>query len=173
MKKLLLLPLALSLSFCKCTTATMAKSNPMKITSTCPENGVCTIVVEKNKSLVVKTDDLGGVYYQLIDDATTSVIHYQYNRTVEEGLQDGNHREEIIFEIKNETTALNLANQELQQTKMLFGRQCYCKGMAGNFKVEEGILTLDKKDGRITFNLEFKVNQVPQLFATVSATALK
>lgn len=170
MKKFLLIPLALSISFCNCTKSAISKSNDISIESNCPENGTCTITVEKNKSIIVKTDDLGGIYYQFLDNPNTSVIHYQYNRTVEEGLKDGHHREEILFEIDNDATSLNLENKEIQKTKMLFGRHCYCKGMAGYFKVEEGVLHLENKNNVITLDLDFKIIKVPQLFNKIKAT---
>lgn len=170
MKKLFLIPLALCLTFCNCKKSVVESSKINTIESICPEDGKCTIQILKNKSLVLKSDDLGGLYYHLVDNENTSVIQYQYNRTVEEGLQDGHHQEEIIFEINNSITELHLKNEELQQTKMLFGRHCFCKGQAGNFKVEEGSLLLTKDNNTITFELYFKTNKVPQLFEKVKAT---
>lgn len=172
MKKLLFIPLALGLAFCNSTKSTMAKTNlPPIVTleSECPENGVCTIEVLKNKQLVVKADEFGSIYYQLTDQIGTSVIHYQYNRLVEEGLQDGNHREEILFEINNDVPKINLTDNELQNTKMLFGRHCFCRGQAGYFKVQKGQLQLENEKGIMKVDLEFEISQVPQLFNTVSA----
>ena len=149
----------------------MAESSKItSIESVCPENGVCTIQLFKNKSLVVKTDDFGSTYYQMIENIDTSVIQYQYDRTVEDGLQDGQHREEILFEINNSTTALKLQDADLQKTKMLFGRHCFCKGQAGYFKIEEGTLFLENKNKVISFELDFKTDKVPQLFEKVTAS---
>lgn len=168
MKKLLFIPLALGLSFCNCTKSTMAKTN-LVIESECPENGTCTIQILKNKQLVVKADEFGSIYHQLTDHIGTSVIHYEYNRLVEEGLQDGHHREEILFEINNEVTALHLTDNELQNTKMLFGRHCYCKGQTGFFKVQKGQLHLENEKESIKVDLDFQISQVPQVFNTVKA----
>lgn len=170
MKKIFLIPLAFSLSFCNCKKSVVENSKTISIESVCPENGECTVQLFKNKSLIVKTDDLGGIYYQMEDNLETSIIQYQYDKTVEKGLQDGQHREEIIFEINNATSELKLQNQELQKTKMLFGRHCFCKGYAGNFKVEEGNLFLENKNNTISFELDFKVYKVPQLFEKVKAS---
>ena len=170
MKKLFLIPLALGLSFCHCQKAAIA-ATPTKsiIESTCPENGVCTINIQKNKSMVVKTDEFGSVYYTLEDDSSKSVIVYEYKRNVEEGLQDGQHREEIVFEINNSDTSLSLTGKNLQSTKMLFGRHCFCKGQAGYYKVTEGNLNLENNNGTINIALDFKIKEVPQLYTTVKA----
>jgi hypothetical protein len=170
MKKLLFIPLALGLSFCKCPQATVSKTPIVNIESACPENGKCTIQLFKNKSLDVKTDEFGSIYYAMNDDANTSVIKYEYKRNVEEGLQDGQHREEIIFEINNSEKEINLSDFALQNTKMLFGRHCFCRGQAGYFKVTEGKLNLENKDNVITLDLDFTITKVPQLYSKVKAT---
>lgn len=169
MKKLFLIPLAFSLSFCKCNQSSMAKSTISSIESACPENGKCSIEIIKNKSLDVKTDEFGGIYYTLNDDVAKSVIHYQYNRNVEEGLQDGQHREEIVFEISNSESEIRLSDGMLQSSKMLFGRHCFCRGQAGFFKVEQGVLNLSNKAGVVKVDLDFKITKVPQLFTKVKA----
>ncbi|MGV9004174.1 hypothetical protein [Flavobacterium sp.] len=170
MKKIFLIPLAISLSFCNCKKSVVDSAKVSSIESICPENGECTIQLFKNKSLIVKTDDLGGIYYQMDESLETSVIQYQYDRKIEDGLQDGQHREEILFEINNKITALNLQDIDLQQTKMLFGRHCFCKGQAGYFKIEEGSLQLENQKKGISFDLDFKIQKVPQLFDKVKAT---
>ena len=170
MKKLFLLPLALGLSFCNCQKSTIPKNNTVAIESECPENGKCTIQIFRNKNMEVKTDEFGSIYQAMNDDSNKSVVVYQYNRNVEEGLQDGQHREEIIFEINNSDAEIQLSDKELQETKMLFGRHCYCKGQAGNFKVEKGTLNLTNKAGIVTVALDFQITKVPQLFTTVRAT---
>ena len=171
MKKLFLIPLALGLTFCHCQKAAVsATSTKVSIESTCPENGVCTIQIQKNKSMIVKTDEFGSVYYTLEDDTAKSVIVYEYKRNVEKGLQDGQHREEIIFEINNSDTKLTLSDANLQKTKMLFGRLCFCRGQTGYYQVFEGNLNLENTKGTITVDLDFKVTKVPLLYTTVKAT---
>ena len=52
------------LSFCNShknsITKNKVKSVPLVLNSECPQDGNCTVEVLKNKSLVIKTDDLGG-----------------------------------------------------------------------------------------------------------------
>ena len=137
------------------------------ILSACPEEGTCAVELLRNKSLNVKADEFGSIYYQLLDSEGTNVIRYTYDKTVPEGLQDGNHREEIIFEISTTNQTLTLTGKELQQTKMLFGRFCFCRGQTGSYKVEDGTLNLTQKDDSVHFDLQFANGKVPQLLATI------
>ena len=126
------------LSFCNCkkNAITERQSTPTtEISSACPEDGKCTIEIFRNKSLQIKKDGIGALYYQMKDSADVSVIQYQYNRNKTEGLQDGSYREEVLFEIPATATTLSLSDLKLQKTKMLFGRHCFCKGQAGYFEV--------------------------------------
>jgi hypothetical protein len=169
MKKLFLIPLALGLIFCTSQKTTVA-NNSIAAINPCPEDGICTAEIQRNKGLEIKSDDLGSIYYQLIDSPETSVIIYQYNRTVDKDLQDGNYREEIIFEIKNSESYLKLNDIELQQTKLLFGRFCYCKGQTGYYKVEKGKLNLNQKNNVVDIGLEFTITQVPQIIKAIQTS---
>lgn len=174
MRRLLIISLALVLSFCNCQKTNIAKKEtkgiPLSITSECPQDGTCTVEVLKNKNLVIKTDDLGGIYYEIGAATETSVVVYQYNRKVEKGLQDGQYREDVVFEINNSDSLISLSDNELQKTKMLFGRHCYCKGQAGYFKVTQGQLTLEQKKNAVLFQLDFTITQVPQIIKSIKAT---
>lgn len=172
MKKLLLIPVLLTMTFCD--TANTNKSvMTTTIESECPENGKCTVQLLKNKAIDLKMDGLGKLYYQLIDNNNTSVVIYEYNRDVEEGLQDGQHKEEIVFEIENTTKELHLENAELANAKMVFGRHCFCRGQAGYFAVSQGTLHLQQKENNVSFELDFKIKEVPQLFTKIKATVIK
>lgn len=145
------------------------KKNSVSIANklNCPKDGKCTIEIIKNKSLLIKKDDLGFIYYHLMDNNQSSVIAYKYERNVEKGLQDGHYNEEIIFEIENKNTSLNLTDTKLEKTKMLFGRHCFCKGQAGYFQVNKGTLILEKKNETIELNLDISVNEVPQIITSI------
>lgn len=137
------------------------------LTSECPQDGTCQIEILKNKQLILHYDDLGGMYYDIKDQEGTTVIHYQYNKTTQLNLQDGHYREDIIFEIKNSDKLLDLTDSELQQTKLIFGRHCFCKGQTGYFKIENGNLQLSAKN-EINFDLNFTCDKVPQIIKSVS-----
>lgn len=174
MKTLFLLSLAVILNSCSAKKNTVTNEEPavapIKPKSVCPPDGQCTIELLHNKSLVVKTDGIGAVYHQLEDSVETSVIVYQYNRDVPEGLQDGHYKEEIIFEIQNNGTDLTLSGSGLQQTKMLFGRFCFCRGQTGYYKVTNGDLNVHQEKGNTTFRLNFTINEVPQVINSVVGT---
>lgn len=173
MKRLFIIPLALVLSSCNCQKNNIAKNEtksiPLVLKNECPKDGTCTIEMLKNKSLVIKTDELGEIYYELVADRKTAVVIYSYNRKVEKGLQDGQYRENILFEIKNSDSLISLSDSELLKTKMLFGRHCYCKGQAGYFKLTQGQLTLEQKKNAVSFQLDFTTTQVPQIIHSIKA----
>ncbi|HLP64248.1 hypothetical protein [Flavobacterium sp.] len=175
MKTVLLFSLSLFLNSCSCKKSTVdnqagTMTKTTTLLSDCPTDGKCTIEIFPNKSMNIQTDGTGAMYNQLVDSKETSVIVYQYNRDVPEGLQDGNYREEIIFEIKNSDSNLVISGNDLQQSKMLFGRFCFCRGQTGYYKVTDGNLNLTQKDKSITFNLSFTVNEVPQIIKTIQAS---
>lgn len=140
------------------------------MTTFCPENGKCITEIFRNKELEVKSDEFGSVYYNQIDNPSTSIVKFSYDRNVPKGLQDGSYREEIIFEINNSDKELNLKNEDIQKTKMLFGRFCFCRGTTGNYKIIDGNLNLTQQKDEIMFQLEFKNNKVPQLLTSISET---
>lgn len=141
-----------------------------KTESLCPENGECTTKILKNKSLKIKTDELGQLYYQIEDNANTSVVHFEFSKKADEGLQDGNYREEIIFEINNSDSNITLSDLDLQKTKMIFNRLCFCRGQTGVYKVTTGSLKLMRKENAVRFSLDFKITQVPQIINSIKTT---
>lgn len=166
MKKIIVLFL-LGLLF-SCNAQKNVSSTMAKITSGCPSDGTCEVEILKNKQLILHYDDLGGMYYDIKEQEGTTVIHYQYNKTTQANLQDGHYREDIIFEIKNSDKSLNLTDSALQQTKLIFGRHCFCKGQTGYFKVEKGKLNLSSKKDEIHFDLSFENEKIPQLIRFIS-----
>jgi hypothetical protein len=175
MKKLLTIPILTLLIFCSSKNNIEAQTNDSKgLTNkkeiNCPTDGRCAVDLFKNKKLVIKHDDLGSIYYQVADNNNTSVILFKYERNVEVGVQDANYSEEIVFEINNSDTSLRLSNESIQSTKMLFGRHCFCRGQAGYYEVNQGHLNLEKKNQKITMNLDFKVSKVPQVITDIQTT---
>jgi hypothetical protein len=162
------LPIVLIL-FISCCSKKVSTTEPMNYTieSNCPEDGTCTITIYPNEKLEILTDETGAIYYKKIADINSTVFHFQYNRTVEEGIQDGQYQEEVIFEYSNENLPLNLTDLSLEKTKMLFGRHCFCKGQAGYFRVNFGNLNLSQTKGKTTMNLQFKVPEVPQIITEI------
>ena len=151
-----------------CSTSKKKSDMLIDLSDNCPKNDKCTIVLHKNKSLNIKIDETGAKYFQLLDNEITSVIEYTYQKKVDETLQDANYTEDVIFEIPNDAKNINLVDKELQSTKMIFGRHCYCKGQAGYFNVMTGKLKLTKDSNQIYINLEFEVNEVPQEITSIS-----
>ena len=140
-----------------------------KLTSECPIDGTCEIEILKNKQLVLLYDDFGGMYYDIKENEGTTVLHYQYNKTTQANIQDGHYREDLIFEIKNSDKSLNLTDTALQQTKLIFGRHCFCKGQTGYFKLEKGALILEEKNNTFELKINFSTEKVPQIINQITA----
>ncbi|NJM79542.1 MAG: hypothetical protein HC854_07910 [Flavobacterium sp.] len=177
MKKIILLPFFILLLYCKSAKNKVDRENKMEeeieITTknnSCPQDGTCTIEILKNKSLAIKKDEFNQIYFQEIVNNKTSIIKFQYQRDNEKGYADGNYREEIIFEINNTETSLNLSDNALQTTKMLFGRHCFCKGQAGYFNITKGNLSLTKENEEYKLTLDFLITEVPQIIKTISTS---
>jgi hypothetical protein len=148
--------------FFACGSTKLDVFNNLVLTSDCPKEGKCTIDVLKNKSLVLKSLDNGGIYYDTISDNTKMVILYQYSKNMEQVTYDGGYREEIIFEVNSGVKTLNLNDKALQETKMIFGRYCNCRGKTGIYPVVSGKLNLTNLDGKVNLDLEYKISEVPQ-----------
>ncbi len=179
MKKLLILPLCSILLFCnvkknsveKTDDTVKSESVAVNKKTSCPENGKCTVEVFRNKSLDIIKDDLGSTYYKFLDSDKTTVVKYKYDRNPpKDGLKDGNYSEEVIFEINNSDTKMALLDTNLQKTKMLFGRFCFCRGQTGYYKINSGNLKLEQKNNEIQYNLDFKITEVPQIINSISET---
>ena len=135
----------------------------------CPIDGICTSKILKDKKMVLKTDDFGRLYYETEQSELSSVVVYEYKKNNPSGYQDGNYREEIIFEIKNSDSKLSFKDEALDQSKMLFGRHCYCKGQAGYFAVKKGKFSFERKNQIIHFELDFTITEVPQIITNIRA----
>jgi hypothetical protein len=134
----------------------------------CPENGICTFELLQNKRLEIKNDAFGKTYYSLEDDTTKNTIRYIYNLKNDKNIQDSSYREEVVFEFNASETELNLLDTKLQDSKMLFGRFCFCRGATGYYKVKEGNLKLKKNNETYQLDFDFKINEVPQIISKIS-----
>ena len=128
------------------------------VNSKCPSDGVCTVKIHKNKSLLIKEDGTGALYPEIVDGDKT-VILYTFLRKGPEGTLDGDYSETIHFEIPNGTYTSNFNDATLKNVKLLFGKHCYCKGEAGYYPVETGSLKVVKTESNVSFDLKFKMAQ--------------
>jgi len=133
----------------------------------CPEEGTCTLVVHKNKSLSIQEDGTGALYPQLVE-GTNSVVEYTYLKKGPPGTADGDYSETIHFEIPADTQKLSKENASLSEVKMLYGKHCFCKGEAGYYRITEGKLLVNKNKLGTVLDLEFKVNKTSQVITHIS-----
>lgn len=134
----------------------------------CPTDGKCSIEIFKNKSILINSD-FGKTNYSIVDDFEKDVIRYQYSKNLDKSDVDGGYREEIVFEINQDQTDKKFMNTEIQQTKMLFGRYCFCRGQTGLYDVVNGSLNIKNIDN-LDFELDFKISEVPQIINHIVVT---
>lgn len=134
------------------------------LVSSCPLDGACVLNVLDNKSLTIKNDEFGNLYYTIDEKLNSKVYKYVYSKTPNDNLQDGGYREEIVFELNDSILNQSFLDKQLQSTKMLFGRFCFCRGQTGNYKVIDG--NLDIVDNKITLN--FNISEVPQIIKNIT-----
>ena len=147
--------------------ATKKPAPPISIValqSDCPKAGTCNVQFLKNKSMVLASEDNKNSY-TLIDNPEKNVIVFTYSKTVKGNLQDAGYREEVVFETTQELSELNLNDTDIQKSKMLFGRFCYCKGQTGYYRVRNGKMTVDSNNNLF---LNFKVLEVPQIITEIN-----
>jgi hypothetical protein len=163
---MILFSLLLSLSACKAQKTSEGKTREkaqerivLKIDST--KNTARKVYLFKNKKLEISEVN-GSLAYKMGPSENTSVIQFVYEKDMDKVAYDGGYKEEVVFEIPNDVSGRNYKDTELQQTKMLFGRYCFCRGKTGLYKVKNGTLhiTSSKKEPR--FELQFKITEVPQ-----------
>jgi hypothetical protein len=162
MRKIILLSTLMLLSCgAKKSTAKVAA-----LTSECPKDGTCAVEIFENKSIAVKKDELGSLYYTIEDASATRVAKYTYTRKVKGEIQDAGYREEVIIELKNgDATASPNPSPPL-----LFGRFCFCKGQTGYYNITHRNLSITKKSNLQTVDLDFKIDEVPQIIKHITFT---
>ncbi|OAB79674.1 hypothetical protein [Cochleicola gelatinilyticus] len=167
--KVLLISLALILAnSCKSTSEKEAEQQgnttetSMNMKEMCPEGGECTVEVRENATLTVADDEATGGLYSVIEAGNKTVVTYTYAKKGPAGTADGNYSETIQFELPEVTNTMSLSDSNLQDVQLLFGKQCYCKGEAGHYRVTNGSLKLEKTNKGIMMHLDFKVPEVTE-----------
>ena len=175
MKALFLLLPLLMVQACKTTnnnTVSSSENSTEQIqanTDDCPDEGVCTAEIQKGKKLVVKEDGTGALYPE-ITSGDNMVVVFSFSQKGPEGTVDGDYSETIHFEVPSNIDKLNKKGDGLQDVALLYGKQCYCKGEAGFYKVDNGVLNVTKKNGQLHFNLQFTVGETSHKVSEISRT---
>ena len=138
-----------------------------KEAKSCPNDGVCTIEVLKNKSVHLRYDEFDLPYVDFSESKST-LLKYSYKRNVEETLADAYYEEIVYIEIKDINEDYVLKDVELTQVNAIFGRLCFCRGATGYYKISEGQLNLNRKSQNLNFT--FKINEVPQVINAIDET---
>ena len=144
------------------------KDLPVLKASTCFENGDCTVEILKNAELLIRKDETGQLYVEIIP-GVKNVFKYSYTRKKLEGIADSGYQEIILFEFLSGEINLLLQDKNLQEANLVFGRLCYCKGESGYFRINRGDLKLVSNNKRVAVDLKFQA-EVPQIIHELKET---
>lgn len=175
MKALIFLIPLFVVNACKTQTGTVISSENTKMEQVenkvtgCPEEGACTVAVHKNKNLVIKEDGTGALYPEMVAGENMVVV-YTYSKEGPEGTVDGNYSETIHFEIPATVENLSKENASLGDVKLLYGKQCFCRGEAGFYPITNGKLLVEITNQAVVFDLKFKVEKTSQVVSHISET---
>lgn len=147
MKKffILFLPVLFIACASKKDSAALVNGAPV-LESQCPPEGMCEVILHKDKGLFEKYDKFNRIQYEMIDKPGAVVVAYAYNKTKNADYEDGSYSEELVFEtnaqLSNLTTGL--------MPKMYFKVNCFCRGKAGTYAVTGGDFSREKSKIHIT-----------------------
>lgn len=151
---------------CKAKVKTLSKSIEEVNTKTCPEDGTCSYSFLKNKTLLIKTDNLGSDYPEVIN-GNGSVLKFEYKKHGNSDFQDSGYREEVFIAL--DSNNLEFLTTDLTNKNLFFARWCYCRGQTGYYKINKGELSISKIDNvNYKLHLSFKIDEVPQIINEIN-----
>lgn len=140
------------------------------VVSPCPDDGTCNFEVLLNKKFILKTDEFGNSYSELVD-GDKSVLKFSYIRHKTLEIEDSDYFEIIYIEIEAKTSLISLQDKDLDLVKAGFSRICFCKGQTGTFPIRIGSLKLTpltRKSYQLRF--DFTIPEVPQIIRSINVT---
>jgi len=141
-----------------------------QIKQACPKEGTCAVEISKNNILQIKEDTTKALYPTL-KKGNNIVFKFEYKKKTIKNRKDGHYSEVIYLEFDPSKKHLSLKDLDLQKSKLLFGRFCYCKGSAGWFKIENGNLKIDEiSKNKFRIQLTFKNFKTPQILQAIDET---
>lgn len=135
-----------------------------KVTSKCPESGSCEFLIYRNSSLQIQSDGIGQMYYDMVFDADKSVFMYEFKKNDKESVENGNHTERIVFEMRNDVKQLYLEDVGLTNANMFYERHCFCKGQTGMFAINKGSLNV-LNEGKLLIEINIQEVNAPFLIS--------
>lgn len=132
----------------------------------CPETGTCNLETLTSKNLVLLKDNIGSLYPE-IQDGNHCVISFEFKKNVDPNLQDASYTELVIFELPQNFDKNVYENQDLEKLNMVFGRLCFCRGQTGYYSIKTGSLKFEEKEGELFFQLDFQIDEVPQIVSHI------
>lgn len=163
--------------FLSCSSNAKKNTQPKQISETnsksfCPNDGLCSFELFKNKKLDLNKDGIGQLYPK-ISNGNATVYKFTYTKNKDDRYQDNHYSEEVYFELPKPIDELVIKNKALSSVKLVFARLCFCRGQTGYYTINEGKLIITKlKTDTYEINLSFKTDEVPQVISLIKETIL-
>ncbi len=135
--------------------------------SGCPDDGTCTVIVQKNKSLKLHDGEGGEVYPEVVEGQNI-VVEYTFHRPGPEGTADGNYMETLHFEIPAKAQELEKSDASLADVKMLFGKHGFRQSQT--YPVRKGKLYVKKDGDVLAFTFQFNVDKTSHELSRVQVS---
>jgi len=111
-----------------------------------------------------------GQYYPVIEKGDKMIVEFSFLEKGPDGTVDGDYSETIQFEVSNTIDKFTIADKDLEQVNLLYGKQCFCRGEAGYYKIDQGNLTVEKSEDQIVFDLSFIVKETSHKVVRIKET---
>lgn len=98
-----------------------------------------------------------NAYPKTMYNPETTVIVYKFDKKSSDLPQaDDFYREEIFLEIPSTNFKKTYKDQAIEEVKLIYGKHCYCKGLAGYYRIDNGVLTIKNSDKETEVEITFK-----------------
>lgn len=122
----------------------------------CPEDGECSLEILEDSSLILKEDSIGKLYPEITKGDKT-VFVYTYKRNTSGKYEDEAYVETIHFELEVVSDNTVLKDATLENVNAIYGKQCFCRGEAGFYKIEKGVLRVESLKNKV-FQFDFSIS---------------
>ena len=167
--KYLTLLLIVLLYNCANNKSTFVQGENKKKTDWCPDNGKCHFKILENSSLILKTDEFGNGYHEIIE-STSTVLQFEFTKTSDPNIQDSSYKELVLIELDDLKKSFTVNDLELKKYKATYVRLCFCRGQTGSYAINFGNLIYNAKDSEKHLKFTFQNEKVPQILTFVEAS---
>ncbi len=166
MRKIFMTGISLWLFSCDTAKTIPANADKIVFTAGCQAGVTCTGTIRQSTHIEISANEEEAYNYKLAEDDNTSVFILSFDRDIPKNVQDGQYREELVFEVPKGKMPVRMKLDV--SSKAVFGRFCYCKGSTGYYPINSGQLDIQMEGGQIKGHVSFQITKVPQVWKEAS-----